>query len=420
MPSKKVKAGAKPEAPVRRTRPERPPVGEPELDDNYNAESRQAQRAKQIQIGKSTRGYRNYRRRVPRAEREEGEHLDTPPASPRTNAKVSKRMFEACLREWRRYLHDYDDLDSDEGEWESDGEDEVARPQSPPTVMEEMAKRLRGTEVWLRTKKRRGGRGKKQAESEGSGGQEKDDGSDSQSISREHSCSGGGDAAPPQPLVQCWQCISAKHFVREGASRSAGVVGTVVQGDIVSVIELHATHNELWGRLGFPEGSWTLLFDTAAYFVELPPPPPPPPGPRPVPPTCCPVECGAVMEVPHYGPVPAVSEFEVAATFPSAPLAPAASGHRVCGPEKGDTPFSSLEEMGIFLARPPSEEQDDVVEGFPSMPPPPPLQDIDDQDFVSGFPSAPVHSGLRRSASQPNLFDTVAHEPASVAQTPAY
>ena len=72
-------------------------------------EARMKQRLKQVQIGKSTIGYENYRSCIAARERIAGTHLDTPIVSVEANATTSKRDFEEQLRMWRRYLHTYDD-----------------------------------------------------------------------------------------------------------------------------------------------------------------------------------------------------------------------------------------------------------------------------------------------------------------------
>eukprot|EP01060_Flectonema_neradi_P019487 TRINITY_DN2664_c1_g1_i1.p1 TRINITY_DN2664_c1_g1~~TRINITY_DN2664_c1_g1_i1.p1 ORF type:complete len:257 (+),score=72.09 TRINITY_DN2664_c1_g1_i1:67-837(+) len=75
-------------------------------------EARMKQRLKQVQIGKSTIGYENYRKCVSTEERIAGTHLDTPVVSVGANATTSKRDFEEQLRMWRRYLHTYDDINN--------------------------------------------------------------------------------------------------------------------------------------------------------------------------------------------------------------------------------------------------------------------------------------------------------------------
>ena len=84
-------------------------------------EARMRQRIKQVSIGKETEGYRNYLRVVPVESRVEGLHMPTPSTSPTTITQMSKRQFHAELKEWRKFLHSFDDdevhaLNSSDGE----------------------------------------------------------------------------------------------------------------------------------------------------------------------------------------------------------------------------------------------------------------------------------------------------------------
>eukprot|EP01062_Namystynia_karyoxenos_P032442 TRINITY_DN23920_c5_g1_i1.p1 TRINITY_DN23920_c5_g1~~TRINITY_DN23920_c5_g1_i1.p1 ORF type:complete len:466 (+),score=87.85 TRINITY_DN23920_c5_g1_i1:163-1398(+) len=81
------------------------------LDPGYDGESRQRQRIRQIEIGKGTDGYIRYLQDVPKDQRIPGVHLDTPPVSPGVNAIMSKRDFDVQLRTWRRFLHNFDDVE---------------------------------------------------------------------------------------------------------------------------------------------------------------------------------------------------------------------------------------------------------------------------------------------------------------------
>ncbi|KAJ9468015.1 hypothetical protein DIPPA_64017 [Diplonema papillatum] len=74
-----------------------------------NDTARMRQRSKQVQIGKLTLGYQNYLEQVPKDRRVPGRHQDTPSTSPRSNRVLSKRAFEVVLRNWRQFLHTYDD-----------------------------------------------------------------------------------------------------------------------------------------------------------------------------------------------------------------------------------------------------------------------------------------------------------------------
>merc|ERR1719336_329553 len=60
-------------------------------------------RQKQVHLGKSTLGYQNYRKAIPRTERSEDM-----PTTPLACDPISKRHFDRKLKAWRRALHDYD------------------------------------------------------------------------------------------------------------------------------------------------------------------------------------------------------------------------------------------------------------------------------------------------------------------------
>ena len=80
-------------------------------DQQPNQEARQKQRIKQVGIGKSTQGYVNYLLAIPKDQRQVGINLDTPSTSPRTIVGMSKRNFHGELKTWRKYLHQFDDLE---------------------------------------------------------------------------------------------------------------------------------------------------------------------------------------------------------------------------------------------------------------------------------------------------------------------
>ena len=89
----------------------------PELETEVQSESntshpRYAQRIKQIKIGKCTVGYTNYLSSVPLCQRIPNIHLETPRVNSETIISSTKRVFEAEMKIWRRYLHTYDDLNN--------------------------------------------------------------------------------------------------------------------------------------------------------------------------------------------------------------------------------------------------------------------------------------------------------------------
>eukprot|EP00659_Diplonema_papillatum_P011223 gene11223-17260_t len=49
---------------------------------------------------------------VPKDRRISSMHLDTPSTSPRSNRTLSKRAFEVVLRNWRQFLHTFDDVNA--------------------------------------------------------------------------------------------------------------------------------------------------------------------------------------------------------------------------------------------------------------------------------------------------------------------
>lgn len=68
---------------------------------------RVSQRQKQIEIGKSTLGYKNYEAAVSKSDREEGNVLH--PVTPTTDGRTAKRNFDRSVREWRKALHAWDE-----------------------------------------------------------------------------------------------------------------------------------------------------------------------------------------------------------------------------------------------------------------------------------------------------------------------
>lgn len=76
--------------------------GKPELETDPDVLSR---RQKQIDFGKNTVGYDNYRKKVPRYHRVKNEHPKTPPM----HLKYSRRAWDGLIKIWRKKLHEYDD-----------------------------------------------------------------------------------------------------------------------------------------------------------------------------------------------------------------------------------------------------------------------------------------------------------------------
>jgi hypothetical protein len=75
-----------------------------------------AQRQRQIDIGKNTPEYYNYRKRIPRRERKRSDAV-----SPDKYQMISKRNWEGQVKAWRRLLHKWDPveplvIDEEEGE----------------------------------------------------------------------------------------------------------------------------------------------------------------------------------------------------------------------------------------------------------------------------------------------------------------
>lgn len=62
-----------------------------------------SRRQKQIDFGKNTVGYDEYRKKVPKFQREPG-HPRTPPM----NIKYSRRAFDGLVKVWRKQLHEWD------------------------------------------------------------------------------------------------------------------------------------------------------------------------------------------------------------------------------------------------------------------------------------------------------------------------
>lgn len=61
-------------------------------------------RQKQIDFGKNTIGYDNYRRQVPKNKRKPGE-----PRTPPLQQRYSRRAWDGLIKVWRKKLHDWDE-----------------------------------------------------------------------------------------------------------------------------------------------------------------------------------------------------------------------------------------------------------------------------------------------------------------------
>ena len=66
------------------------------------------QRQKQIDMGKSTSGYKHYLRTVPKYKRDYEKRFTEHPLTPRKQIVCSKRSWDGQVRKWRRMLHIYD------------------------------------------------------------------------------------------------------------------------------------------------------------------------------------------------------------------------------------------------------------------------------------------------------------------------
>ncbi|XP_059473350.1 histone RNA hairpin-binding protein [Neocloeon triangulifer] len=70
-----------------------------------------SRRAKQIEYGKNTEGYRRYLEMVPKNKR-----LPDHPQTPPREIQYSRRAWDGCIRKWRQQLHTYDPPEGDEGD----------------------------------------------------------------------------------------------------------------------------------------------------------------------------------------------------------------------------------------------------------------------------------------------------------------
>mmetsp|Transcript_38144 Transcript_38144/g.107796 ORF Transcript_38144/g.107796 Transcript_38144/m.107796 type:complete len:294 (+) Transcript_38144:304-1185(+) len=84
---------------------------------NETDQHRIAQRQRQIDFGKNTRGYVRYRQLVPKASRRMAGRRPVDPVTPDVTQICSKRAFDGQIKQWRRMLHQFDPpADEDEEE----------------------------------------------------------------------------------------------------------------------------------------------------------------------------------------------------------------------------------------------------------------------------------------------------------------
>jgi len=69
-------------------------------------EERKQRRFHQIELGKDTEGYKNYISTIPKHNRRRKD----PETPDWTDVTTGKRRFDGMVRNWRRRLHEYDDL----------------------------------------------------------------------------------------------------------------------------------------------------------------------------------------------------------------------------------------------------------------------------------------------------------------------
>lgn len=94
-------------------------------------EHRLAQRQKQLDIGKATPEYRNYRATVPRKQRKK-----TDPGTPDKFQLISKRNWEGQVKAWRRRLHEWDTPeDVEEGDDEKENGGSVAKKETMASLL---------------------------------------------------------------------------------------------------------------------------------------------------------------------------------------------------------------------------------------------------------------------------------------------
>eukprot|EP01065_Artemidia_motanka_P047952 TRINITY_DN7611_c0_g1_i1.p1 TRINITY_DN7611_c0_g1~~TRINITY_DN7611_c0_g1_i1.p1 ORF type:complete len:374 (+),score=114.13 TRINITY_DN7611_c0_g1_i1:78-1124(+) len=197
-----------------------------------DAESRNRQRTKQILIGKSTIGYINYVSVIPPSERVRGQHMDTPPVSPRRNSEISKREFERMLRVWRQFLHSFDHV-------------------GPPRAALFTASR------------------------EGScdGSESFGCSSSSDDVLTASSYPAGSLDTRRPAYVTCYEPYQCNghdgHNIRSGPSRRHPVRRVLHYGEVTVFTDLHAEGSELWARVDAEDG-WTLVCDEeASYFSAM-------------------------------------------------------------------------------------------------------------------------------------------------------
>lgn len=86
---------------------------EEEEEEKVLSEKALAWRRKQIEMGKSTIGYKNYRKAVPK-KRRIMTMPDVYPITPNIYKNISKRSWAGLACEWRRRLHNWDVIPGDD------------------------------------------------------------------------------------------------------------------------------------------------------------------------------------------------------------------------------------------------------------------------------------------------------------------
>mmetsp|Transcript_19412 Transcript_19412/g.35050 ORF Transcript_19412/g.35050 Transcript_19412/m.35050 type:complete len:152 (-) Transcript_19412:404-859(-) len=87
-----------------------------------------AQRQKQINFGKNTKGYQLYVQKVPKDQRRKKGNRYIDPVTPDIYAPVGKKCFDGLVRCWRRRLHDFDE-DGQQSQEQQSGQEQQLQEQ---------------------------------------------------------------------------------------------------------------------------------------------------------------------------------------------------------------------------------------------------------------------------------------------------